>query len=55
MDKYEELKAAVLAMEKAEHDYGCGFYNHGPWLKAKDDVRELVGLSREYGDYYDDF
>lgn len=50
MTKYEELKEAVLRMEKEEEEYGCGYYNHGPWLKAKDEVRVLVGLSRDYED-----
>jgi len=37
-----DLAKAVLAMHAADEDYGCGFYNHGPWLKPYNRSKELA-------------
>jgi hypothetical protein len=44
------VTALVERIAKAEHEYGCGFYSHEPWMKAYDELLTMFGFDEKWKD-----
>ena len=46
----EKVKTLVEQMAKAEAEYGSGFYSHGPWRDAYDELLGCFGFDEKWSE-----